>query len=73
MSETPIIDVTDVHFSYGPGLPEVLRGINLSDSDPWRVRCDTRTERGWQNHVGQAFQRAQQGNARKGEYCRPAG
>lgn len=30
MSETPIIDVTDVHFSYGPGLPEVLRGVNLS-------------------------------------------
>jgi energy-coupling factor transport system ATP-binding protein len=31
MRETgaPVIDIRDLHFSYGPGLPEVLKGINL--------------------------------------------
>jgi energy-coupling factor transporter ATP-binding protein EcfA2 len=28
-SDEPVIDVRDLHFSYGPGLPEVLRGVNL--------------------------------------------
>lgn len=25
----PVIDIRDLHFSYGPGLPEVLKGIDL--------------------------------------------
>lgn len=27
--ELPVIDIRDLHFSYGPGLPEVLKGIDL--------------------------------------------
>lgn len=29
-STDPVVDVRDVHFSYGPGLPEVLRGVSVT-------------------------------------------
>lgn len=28
-ADLPVIDIRDLHFSYGPGLPEVLKGIDL--------------------------------------------